>query len=252
MHAFCVGLGKSGTHSIAGMFRSSYRAAHEPETDELIEIILAELEGRMTTPAIAARLRRRDKRLWLEMDSSGLNGIMVGHLAALFPDAKFILTIRDCYTWLDSVINHYRTREGSEVWKRFWRAWHQESEHVYSSAEAVLQDSGLYPLGSYLKQWTIHNYGVLRAVPADRLLVIRTDRINDSAARLAEFLSIPLDTINVSQSHLFRRQMEIDILRRIDPEFVEEQVAQHCRELMATYFPDIPDRQARHRADRAN
>ena len=241
MHAFCVGTGKSGTHSLVGMFQGAYRTAHEPDAEMFIEIIAAELEGRMPAEAVAAWLRQRDRRLWLEMDASLLNGSVVGHLVALFPDARFILTIRDCYSWLDSFINHIQTRKASEAWKRWRRVRYAPAELVYSRGEEVLRDNGLYPVDAYLRRWATHNKEVLGAVPPHRLLVVRTDRIGDSAPQMAEFLGIPLNTIDVGQSHLNRRTAQAEILSRVDPGLVEQRVVEHCRELMAKYFPDIPD-----------
>jgi hypothetical protein len=246
-HAYCVGTGKSGTHSIAGMFRAAYRTAHEPETGPLIDVIVAELEGRMAGPAVARWLRRRDRRLWLEMDSSGLNAAVIGHLVALFPEARFVLTIRDCYTWLDSLLNHQLTRQHqlppqiAASWRKLREARYPPAVRVYSPGEEVLQENGLYPIGAYLKQWASQNRTVLKTVPPDRLLVLRTDGIGDSAGRLAAFLGIPPDTVDGAQAHLYRRNAEAGMLARIDRSLIEERVAEHCRELMGLYFPEIPD-----------
>jgi hypothetical protein len=223
------------------MFHRNYRTAHEPEAESLIDVIVAELEGRMTGPEVAAWLRRRDRRLWLEMDSSGLNGAVIGHLAGLFPEARFVLTIRDCYTWLDSLLNHHLTRDTTDSWRKLRDARYPPAERVYSRSEEVLRANGLYPVGAYLKQWASHNRTVLDAVPADRLLVVRTDRIGVSGGRLAAFLGLPAGTIDGGQAHLFRRTAEAGMLARVDPALIEERVAEHCGQLMKIYFPDIPD-----------
>ena len=52
----------------------------------------------------------RDERLGLEFDSSWVNYFIIGHLVYAFPDAKFILLVRDCYTWVESIVNHMLTR----------------------------------------------------------------------------------------------------------------------------------------------
>lgn len=240
-HAFCVGAGKSGTHSIAGMLEGAYRTAHEPETDPLIDVILAEREGRMSPAEIAGWLRQRDRRLWLEMDSSGLNGAVVGHLAALHPEARFVLTIRDCYSWLDSLLNHHATRPTTDSWRRLRDARFPPEERIYEPGEEVLRRHGLFPVGAYLKHWAAHNQAVLKAVPAERLLVIRTDRIADCAPRLAAFLGVPLDTLDVDRAHMFRRKANAGLISRVDPALIERRAAEHCGEIMASQFPDIPD-----------
>jgi len=240
IHVFCVGAGKTGTHSIAGMFDRHYRTAHEPETELLIEVILAEAEGRMSASEVAAWLRRRDRRLWLEMDASGLNGAVVRHLVGLFPEARFILTVRDCHSWLDSLLDHHLTRPTTDSWRRLRDLRCPPAERRYTRTEEILRENGLFPIGAYLKQWAAHNRAVLEAVPPERLLVVRTERIGESVDRLAAFLGIPADTIDRSQAHLYRRATGSGILAKIDPRLVEERIAEHCAELMRVLFEDPP------------
>src|SRR4051794_31876170 len=72
-HAYCVGMAKSGTHSIAGLFAKNYRTAHEPEDGLLVDALLAASRKAVDAAGLARLLRARDRRLRLEMDSSALN-----------------------------------------------------------------------------------------------------------------------------------------------------------------------------------
>ena len=56
-------------------------------------------------------VHRRDKALWLEMEASAFNVHVLDLLVQEFPHARFILTIRDCYSWVDSALNHQLGRK---------------------------------------------------------------------------------------------------------------------------------------------
>jgi hypothetical protein len=43
--AFCVGQAKSGTGSLAALLTANHRAAHEPEREQILEMILRESRG---------------------------------------------------------------------------------------------------------------------------------------------------------------------------------------------------------------
>src|SRR5439155_24760136 len=101
----CCGLSKSGTHSMAGLFES-YRSAHHPDGDVRLPLATAYLRGEVDEDAATRILRRRDRLLALEMDSSSVAGILIEPLLAACPDKRFILSIRDVYPWFDSWLGH--------------------------------------------------------------------------------------------------------------------------------------------------
>ena len=82
--AFCVGQAKAGTASLAGLLSANYRAAHEPERAETLD---------------------------LDYDVAWANQFIVDHLLAVFPEAAFIVLIRDCHTWLQSIAGHLVGRD---------------------------------------------------------------------------------------------------------------------------------------------
>ena len=63
-----VGLPKTGTASLYFLFRN-YRTYHEPENRFLIYKLLAFEQGKISRKQLIHYLRKRDKRLQLEMDS---------------------------------------------------------------------------------------------------------------------------------------------------------------------------------------
>ena len=58
--AFCVGQAKSGTASLVGLLSASYRAAHEPEREELLSMILRECRDELSADAFREFLLERD------------------------------------------------------------------------------------------------------------------------------------------------------------------------------------------------
>jgi len=244
--AYCVGAMKSGTHSLAGLFADHYRASHEPESLLLSRTILDSAKGLISDRERAKFMRNRDRRLWLELDSSYVNVFFVDVIAREFPDARIILTIRDCYSWIDSCINHHlqgffstRSRRYTEGMMRLLEWWFATDEFTHAEEEAVLVEHGLYPLECYLVRWAIHNGTVLETVPQERLLVVRTHEIAEQIPRIAEFLGIPEGTLNPSKAHLFKAKKKHGILERIDRGFFEEKVERPCKDLMKLYFPEI-------------
>src|SRR4051812_19368550 len=144
--AYCVGTAKSGTHSIAALLERRYRVCHEAEDDQMIDVVFAAAEGRMSDADVTRWLVKRDKRLWLEMDASQLNYFFVRQLATAFPDSKYILTIRDCYSFVDSFINHQLARPAPEHWRKL-RDFRFKPEHYPPGEhERPLADRGLYSL----------------------------------------------------------------------------------------------------------
>lgn len=108
---FCIGLPRTGTHSLAHMFGKHFRAAHEPKKQETIINILDWKSGRYSKSKMLRILALRDKRLKLNLEASHYLHHIVDLLVELFPQAKFILTVREPISWLASETNqNYRTR----------------------------------------------------------------------------------------------------------------------------------------------
>ncbi|CAN5784568.1 hypothetical protein BH23GEM9_BH23GEM9_29150 [soil metagenome] len=234
--AYCIGTAKSGTASIAEIFRPGYRVGHEPDAELLIERILSSAAERGER-ADADFLRARDRRLRLELDSSQLNLYLAENLARTFPRAQFILTVREPLDWVDSFINHQLSRPASEVWRRFrdhrfLRGPNEQQE------EQVLREHGLYTLEGYLSYWSWHNQRALEVIPAERLLVLRTRELGTSIPRLAEFLQIPASTLAPGKAHANRARTQLGILGQLPGEYLDAMVRRHCGVLMQRFFPE--------------
>jgi len=221
------------------MLESGFRAAHEPERAELLDAVVAFDSGRTDSAEFDRYLRARDGSLGLEFDSSWANYFVMERLATLFPDAKFIQLIRDCYTWVESVINHLITRTIPADVQSFLDWWFEPSKYPYQRSDRGLEEIGVYSLDCFVTRWSIHAEGPPQVIPPDRLMTIRTSEIRTSAQRLADFLGTSGDLINTTQSHRNKGETVRPLLGLVDKAYLDDTVARICRESMKRYFPEL-------------
>lgn len=233
--AYGLGMVKSGTHSMAEIFKPHYRSAHEPEAADLIDLILEVDEGTRDPKDLAHYVRKVDKRWHLEFNSSQLNYYFIDLLVEEFPDAKFIHTWREPYSWLDSMINQQLARGCSESTKQH-RDFRFGTRTGHPRQEKPLAELlGLYTLAGYWSYWSRHNQKILDSVPFERLLVIDTHEISAAIPRIAQFLDIPSGTLNVTASHAYKAKKHYHVLSTIDQNYLSETLEEHCGNLLAEF-----------------
>jgi hypothetical protein len=221
------------------MFEKNYRAAHETDHARLINGCIDWKSGNTTEEEFLTTLKDYDKFSWLELDSSHVHLEYLDLLLKLHPKAKFILTIRDCYSWADSCFNHFLNYKLYDSWKNLhdWR--YGRIVQPYSlEQEKILTDNGLYPLENYFIAWAEHNTKALQLIPENRLIVVKTFDIKKSSDKLADFLNIPASSINIQQSHSFKAPQKHNLLAHIDTNYIREKAEKHCGELMEQFFAD--------------
>ncbi len=235
-----VGTPKSGTNSISKMFSKNVRAVHEPQAVTLIDKYLDWRNGRVSDREMTEWVRARDHEMALEVDSSWLNVLILETLAREFPDARFVLTIRDCYSWLNSNFNHsLRTAKVDPRWNQLREFQARHKTFVHAPEEQVLKRNGFPTLDACFFRWVTHNEQALATVPAERLLVVRTNEIARRAHEIADFAGLPRSTIRLHRAHAFQNPVRKEIIREIDRYFLEQKVEEQCRPLMAKFFPEI-------------
>ena len=222
---FCVGDEKTGTHSVAGLFRA-YRAEHEPEAHDLRTLVEARLRGEPVDDAIEAYTAGKEARLHLEVDSSFLNGEIVDLLVRWSPEARFVLTLREPRSWLDSKLNQMVTFD-SPRWIEL-RALRHGPPQGHPPEEQPLAARGLPTLDGLFGEYARFNAGVTAQVPPARLLVLRTPDIRVRADRLASFAGVPADTLDLERSHEFQGPVKHHVLDELDPSYLDAKLHQHC------------------------
>jgi hypothetical protein len=225
---------------MAGLF-TNYRSAHHPDAPLRLQLATSYLLGEIDSARAQRILRQRDRRLWLEMESSALAGILIEPFVRAFPRRKFVLTMRDVFTWCDSWIDHNINSPPAEqsAWAALDRVRLRIAEFPATKYDAPLIARGCAPLACYLQLWASHNTGVLEAVPADRLLVVETRRIGSSLREIAEWVGAPAQNLPPEQSWLFKAPAKHRVLSTLDPAYVRDTAEQFCAPLMRRYFSDV-------------
>ncbi|MYD87500.1 MAG: hypothetical protein F4Y14_15765 [Acidobacteria bacterium] len=220
------------------MLSTHHRAAHEPEREALLEMILRESRHDVSPQDTRRLLLERDARLDLEYDISWANQFVIGHLLAVFPAAKFIVLVRDCSSWLGSIIGHLVNRDVPPDVLAFLRWWFQPERYPHSHHDRALEARGLFSIPAYLHAWNRHIDLCTRLIPAHRRLILRTHELALSPGRLAAFLQIPEESIDLGNAHLNRAGGPGPAERLIDRTYLAEMVDAICRDNMSRFFPD--------------
>jgi hypothetical protein len=222
------------------MFSGNVRTGHEPQAKKLIATFFDRHEGRIGDRELREWIRARDREMALEVDSSWLNVLILDSLANEFAGARFVLTIRDCYSWLNSEFKRVlRTHSQQALRVKMRELLYQPESPVYAPEEKALEETGLYPLGSYLFRWVAHNEQVLGTIPKERLLIVRTGEITQHAYEIADFAGLPRYTVRLQRTHDYRNPVKREVIKEIDRDFLEKKVEAHCRPLMERFFPEI-------------
>ena len=160
----------------------------------------------------------------------------------MYPEAKFIHTVREPFAWLASEINQNLKTAETPMWRAIERARYGRYGFQYAPEEKALQVlDGVWPVASYLSYWRDHNELIMKAIPQERLLVLKTHEIKHSIDRIAYFLNIHPETINTSVSHSGRNsRKKFDLYAHVDLDFVREKVDLHCGPLAQQLFDKVP------------
>jgi hypothetical protein len=244
-HAYAVGLPRTGTHSMAYLFAENYRSLHEPTRVDMINLIYArEIEG-LPESEQAKILRKRDRLLWLEMESSNHISYFAPLLASIYPDARFIVLLRDPYSWFNSIMtvedeNVRRGNKMDEPRRKNLTVKFGAGKFPYTKFDEPLRTRQLAPLAGYMKYYQKIYTLLTTNIPQDRSLIVYTKQISSDLERIAQFLGIPADTLDRERAHSdARSNYRPSYIREIDRDYLEEQVQLYCSELLARYFPTI-------------
>ncbi len=230
INVICIGTPKSGTTSIARLFSDSFRSEHEAERPEHVNTILAHFDKKMSDDEYVAYLQKRDKRLWLDLESNCFLGYRIDLTYRAFPKNKYILTIREPLSWLDSIFDNninYAPIEHSvmEKWHKFF---FKPKMFDYQHEEASLLANKLYPLSAYLNYWLESNSLAINSIPTEQLLVLDTNKISDSYQSISRFLGISQNSLSAEKSHANRTAEKYGMLSKLDNDFVREKIELIC------------------------
>jgi hypothetical protein len=180
------------------------------------------------------------------MESSTLSGTLIDPLIRACPDKRYILTVRDVYTWTDSWIDHNINRPPRK--SRFTeldRIRLRAEEFSHTTHDRPLAERNCYALASFFHLWNDHNRRVLDAVPGERLLVVRTGEILDRLPEIASFAGVPESTLRPKEGWQFASPAKHHVLSTMDASYVADLAQQMCGDLMDRWFPGVGPEAAR-------
>ena len=235
MRVFCIGTPKSGTTSIARIFAEGYRWDHEPDVRTNCRVLNRHYKDRISDEEYLRFLRRRDRQFWLDVESNCFLGYRPDLLLEAFPEARFILPIRDPRSWLHSMLNAHVQfpPEPGTGFRDFHEVFFPDDGVPHRPDEAPLAERGLYPIRRYLDYWLRHNRTILETIPAKQLLLLRTESISESLDSIASFLGVPEDTLGVKTTHANRTKGAESLLDLLDARTVEAETDRVRTELLA-------------------
>lgn len=235
IHCYCVGAEKTGTTSIYCMFNKNYRSGHEIDHRQTIQLAIDYLEGDISPKKAATVLRARDRELNLEIESAHYLAYISDILADTFNEAKFIVTIREPYSQLESRLNwHHSTTHPS--WNSYYDYFLAKRHTGFKKKEDPLKEFNLYSLDTYLQDYSDHYKHINENIPRNRRLLIKTQNLNSSPQVIASFLNVPEKSIQIYHSN--KRSKKTPILSNLDQSFVRNKIWEHCSEMIRQIFPE--------------
>jgi len=234
---FCVGLPRSGTHSIANLFRKNFRADHEPFAGATVKLIEKIKMGNHTQKMIEDHFLIKDRILQLELEASHYLYRFVPLLLKLFPESKFILTVREPKSWLESEINkNYQSVKG-EMWSRYENMRYGTYKKCFVNNN-IKDLNGIYPVSSYLQYYVDHIDFVLRNVPEEKLLVLDTFTLKENIERICEFTGVNKNQLNLPGIHsAMRKQKKVRIHDLLEEKKLNSYIDTYCRIFIESNLP---------------
>lgn len=234
MKVFCVGLFRTGTTTLWEMFARSFRADHEFLIQEEMDIFQRCLSGSVTDDEVRAFVRERDAAKPLDLDSCGIHFGLLDILVDQYPEAKFILTLRNVYAWINSCVG--------KMYGDFVGGWGSRAGRLVNCFSFLRNDelgtedrsNAKICLEQLMKAWAWHSRRVQKLVPSNRLLIVKTEDLSQSVNCIASFCGV--DPASIDSLHCNPGQ-STNFLACFDSERLEELIQLHCSESMAEWYP---------------
>lgn len=216
------------------MFRRSFRSAHEYMLLPCLAAVENRAAGRWSQAEFRAFARQREDAGNLEVDSSGLNFAFLPFFLEMHPNVKIILTIRDCYSWLNSCIGAFYRANGKEHPRHVRNL--VNSLHYAPDGTMRWTDRRQCKLclRHMLLTWASVNQHVLRTVPSERLLVLNTGDLTRAVQPVARFAEVPEELLD---PHHANGGYGIDYLACFARTEIDGLVNETCAGLMAALYP---------------
>jgi len=199
-------------------------SSHEPETHTLLHLYQLQKRNHITQREQGQILKARDTYLWLELESNWMLGLVVAGLYTAFPEAKYILTVRDPISWLESEINQEYEIGNTEPYVSAFKEMFGDAQ--YSPQEEKLMRHGLYSLDGYLTYWSAYHEQVVNLIPQDQLMIVPTAQISHRPKEICAF--IQARGVFQSNAHSYARSdKKLVLTDLVDKQYLHRKVSEH-------------------------
>lgn len=237
-HVYGVGLPKTGTVSLAGLF-GNYRSYHEFHQWETHQMVIRRNRGDISRERFSGFLKERELLGGLlEMDAAHFNRHYIDVLQEAFSEARFICLIRDCYSWVNSFVNYFVVPEREAIQsKELPNGMPFDIPRGAMEAKHELVNNFHKYIDGPLSFWASSYRDMLAKLPHGRSLIIRTHELSQKVDEIAHFAGVSPDTLIKERSHLNRAKYTVNVLRNLDRDFLKVKFREHCSDLMERFFP---------------
>ena len=234
---YALGTPKSGTTSVARMFKGLCRTDHEPHRPATVKGMHDHFVGEICDAELQQSYRARDKQLTLDLESNCFLAYRPDLLYSTFPNAKFVILIRDPLTWLDSILdnNINFSRKKTPTMAKWHSVLFQDRETSLSANDELLIEMGLYPVNCYLDYWVRTNDRCLRSLGDSPQLCIGTNQISRRAEEIGDFIGIDVSKLERNNTHMNRTAEKHNVLQKLDAERIEESLSKICNPLIRDF-----------------
>jgi hypothetical protein len=261
-----------------GMHRVRAHVQHEPGLATLSANFAKAMEGDAKRRAAGERvptmehmdqvrvlteqLRAREQSMGrLEGDISFMNAPVAPLLARMFPRAKFIATIRDPISHIGSMVRYYEAMASGAmgpVWKKSWDMlgkWLNGNfigpvptlEGMPDQERALkVEFPSAWTTEQLLVLWCDHLTSLRAALPAERILFLRTHELSSPAtvAQLSAFLGAPTESFASSRGHVHQTVRTADPLNLLPDAYFDATFRRvmakdpKCAKEFTRFFPE--------------
>jgi hypothetical protein len=206
--------------------------------------VMSHSNGKMSDKDFRHFVRYRDNVAHLEMDSASFNHFYLDVLADVYPEARFLFFIRDCYSWMDSVFNMYIGNGAlaastgiTEQWmKDYTQFWLGVPANILQNPDEI-RENAAHCVSSMFHSWQVSNDRILELLPEGRSLILNTNELSNEIDTIAGFIGVSVEDLNINRKHSYKANKKYNILKSLEYDIVKTICDDMCSELMQRFFP---------------
>ena len=237
IHVFIIGLAKTGTVSMAGIF-SRFVTQHEFMQWDTHQAVIGYRNGKISRNEFRAFLRERDDLGGMEVDSAHFNRHYIDISSEDYPEAHFICLIRDPFSWVSSLINYFVVPEREAIQGELLPNGmpFDVPRGDMDAKKRLISDFPVYA-EKPIRFWAEEYRRMISLLPEGRSIILLTHEISRSLERIAGFLGIAVDDLNHDRTHMNKAVYTTDVLGQCDSRKLAMLFSKHCDDLLERFFP---------------